>query len=45
MARELYEEMLDKKGEAVPSVPRLQEIMDMELAQSIYKADLVGRVS
>lgn len=44
MARQLYEEMRDKGKETAPSTPQLRDIMDMELAQSIYKADIVSHV-
>lgn len=41
MARQLYEEMLRNTGRALDSTPpQLREIMDMELAQAIYKADV-----
>ncbi|KAK3930418.1 NEDD4-binding protein 2-like 1 [Frankliniella fusca] len=41
MARQLYEEMLRNNGCAAnSSPPQLREIMDMELAQAIYRADV-----
>lgn len=44
MARHLYEEMLQNAHRSGPdhSIPPLREIMDMELAQAIYKADVVS---
>ncbi|XP_034243411.1 uncharacterized protein LOC117646511 isoform X2 [Thrips palmi] len=42
LARQLYDEMMSShaKQRADTSPPQLREIMDMELAQAIYKADV-----